>query len=199
MNEPLASAAGNALEVAVAARFLTGEAVDARLWDVTVALGGELLALAGLAPDAEAGAERMRDAFASGAAAERFDRMVAALGGPSGFLADYARHLPRAPIVHAIEAPAEGFVAAIDGRALGYAVIELGGGRRRPTDRIDPSVGLDALLGLGAHVEPGDALALVHAADEANLAAASARVLAAYTLADQPPDPGPLVLEKVDP
>jgi thymidine phosphorylase len=197
MNEPLASAAGNALEVAVAARFLRGDAVDGRLWDVTLALGAELLALADVVPDAAAGAARLERALASGAAAERFDRMVAALGGPSGFLDGFERHLAAAPIVAEVPAAASGFVTAIDMRALGYAVIELGGGRRLPTDRVDPAVGLDGLLGIGAWVEAGHPLARIHAAGDAGRAAAAARVSAAYAIGPEPPEPGPLVVERV--
>ncbi|RMH46539.1 MAG: thymidine phosphorylase, partial [Alphaproteobacteria bacterium] len=99
MDAPLASAAGNALEVANAAAFLTGAEIDGRLWDVTVALGGALLALAGLAEDAGAGAARIAQAFESGAAAERFGKMVAALGGPADFLDRFAEILPRAPVI----------------------------------------------------------------------------------------------------
>ncbi len=197
MNEPLASAAGNALEIAAAARFLRGDDVDGRLWDVTVALGAELLALAGLAPDAGAGAARLERALASGAAAERFDRMVAALGGPSGFLDGFERHLAVAPIIAELPAPASGFVTAIDTRALGYAVIELGGGRRSATDPIDPSVGLDGLLGIGAAVDRGDPLARIHAASDAGRAAAAARVAGAYSIDPEPQEPGPLVIERV--
>jgi thymidine phosphorylase len=197
MNEPLASVAGNALEVAVAARFLRGDAIDARLWDVTLALGADLLALAGLVPDAATGAARLERAFASGAAAERFERMVAALGGPSGFLDGFERHLAAAPIVAEVPAPAAGFVTAIDTRALGYAVIALGGGRRSPADRIDPAVGLDGLLGIGAHVDAGDPLARIHAADAAGRDAAAARVAAAYRVGPDAPAPGPLVLERI--
>ncbi len=193
MHEPLASAAGNALEVANAARFLRGDAIDGRLFDVTVALGGELLAAASLAPDPAAGAERIREAFASGAAAERFDRMVAALGGPAGFLDDFETHLTIAPEIAEVTAGAEGFVAAIDTRALGLAVVEIGGGRRRASDAIDHAVGLDQLLGLGASVEPDTPLARIHAADEAGLAAAEARVRAAYRIADAPPAETPLI------
>lgn len=197
MNEPLASAAGNALEVANAARFLRGDAVDGRLWDVTVALGGELLALAGAAPDPMLGAEQIATAFASGAAAERFDRMVAALGGPVGFLGAWEQHLDRAPLMAEVTAEEAGFVTTIDTREIGLAVIELGGGRRQPSDRIDYRVGLDALLGLGAAVEEGDALAIIHAADEAGLAAATARVRAAYQIGESAPEPGPLIAEDV--
>jgi thymidine phosphorylase len=197
MNEPLACAAGNALEMANAARFLRGDEVDGRLWDVTVALGGELLALAGLADDPDKGADRIRDAFSSGAAAERFDRMVAALGGPRDFLRDYARHLRRAPIIEDVGAPAGGFVVEIDTRALGLAVVELGGGRRSALDRINHSVGLEGLIGLGAAVEPGNPLARIHAADAGALEAARRRVSEAYAISDAPPRATPLIRERV--
>ncbi len=197
MNEPLASAAGNALEMANAARFLRMDAIDARLWDVTVALGAEILAQAGLADTPEAGAEAMRAAFESGRAAERFERMVAALGGPSNFLEDFEAHLRAAPEVGDVLANDTGFVTAIDTRALGLAVVELGGGRRRASDAIDHSVGLDNLAGLGLAVEPGTPLARIHAADAAGLEAATARVRAAYSLGPEAPDDNPLIVERI--
>jgi thymidine phosphorylase len=197
MNEPLASAAGNALEMRNAARFLTGEEIDGRLWDVTVVLGGELLATCGAAPDAGQGADRIARAFQSGAAAERFDRMVAALGGPAGFLANHERLLPRAPVVSGVASERAGFVTGIDVRAVGLAVVELGGGRRRASDAIDHAVGFDELLGIGASVEPGAPLARVHAADEGARARAEAQLRGAYRIAEAAPEPGPLVLGRV--
>ncbi len=197
MNEPLASAAGNALEMANAVRFLTGEAIDGRLWDVTVALGAEALAVAGLAASVEEGAARIERAFASGAAAERFERMVVALGGPRDFLRDFERHLRRAPVMADVTAEAPGFVTAIDTRRLGFAVVELGGGRRVASDVIDPSVGLEGLLGLGAAVEVGTPLARVHAADEAGFERACARVRAAYHIEDKPVSENPLIVERL--
>jgi len=193
MNEPLATAAGNALEMANAARFLRGDAVDSRLWDVTVALGAELLALSGIAADAGDGADRMAMALESGAAAERFERMVAALGGPADFLDRFESHLAGAPHVADVTAGRDGFVAGIDARGLGLAVVELGGGRRRASDPIDHSVGLETLAGLGLAVEPDTPLARVHAASEDALARAVARVRAAYRLDDAPPEDGPLI------
>ena len=197
MNEPLATAAGNALEVAVAARFLRGDVIDGRLWDVTVALGGELLALGGLAGTAEDGAERIGAAFASGRAAERFERMVAALGGPQDFLDRFESHLAGAPEIMEVTAGRDGFVAAIDTRGLGLAVVELGGGRRRAKDAVDPAVGLENLLGLGAIVEPDTPLARIHAADVAALAAAEARVRAAYRIDETAPEVGPLIHDRI--
>ncbi|MFO1209224.1 MAG: thymidine phosphorylase [Amaricoccus sp.] len=197
MNEPLASAAGNALEVANAARFLRGDVVDSRLYDVTVALGAEILDQAGLVEDVAAGTDAMKRVFASGAAAERFDRMVAALGGPHGFLDDFEAHLGGAPEVGEVTAGRAGFVTAIDTRALGIAVIELGGGRRHHGDAIDHAVGLEGLLGLGASVESDTPLARIHAAGEAGRHAAAARVRGAYVIGEAAPEVGPLVIDRI--
>ncbi len=101
MNEPLASAAGNAVEVANAVEFLTGAKRDARLLEVVEALGAELMALCGASASLEAGRAAMRRALDSGAAAEKFERMVAALGGPSDILTRMRALLPTAPLTRA--------------------------------------------------------------------------------------------------
>ena len=131
----------------------------------------------------------MRDSLASGAAAERFGKMVARLGGPPDFLERWGAHLPTAPVVRAVPAPQGGVVSAIDGRALGEVVVHLGGGRLVQADRIDPSVGLSATLALGADVAAGDPLAQVHAASDSDAAAAVQAVAAAYTVGEAAPVP----------
>jgi thymidine phosphorylase len=160
---------------------------------VTVALGGEGLVLAGLAATAAEGAAKISRALNSGAAAERFGRMVRGLGGPGDLVANFAGHLARAPLIEDVAAPAPGFVGRIATRELGMAVVELGGGRRRANDRIDHAVGLDALAGIGQRVERGDPLARIHARDASGLEAARARVLAAYAIAETAPMPAPLI------
>jgi thymidine phosphorylase len=196
MDEPLCPSLGNALEVAVCLEVLEGSRAAApRLHDLSVALGGRLLALAG--GDEGEGEERVARAIASGAALERFGRMVAGQGGPADLAASWAARLPRAPVERAVGAEAEGHVAAIDGEALGLAVVALGGGRRREGDTVDPAVGLSRVLGLGARVGRGDPLAVVHASDEAAAEAAARAVRAAIRLGD-PPAPGPLVRDRVD-
>jgi thymidine phosphorylase len=186
MNEPLASAAGNAVEVQNAVDYLSGTR-DARLHEVTLALGAELLALSGLEPDVAAGRAALERSLSNGAAAERFERMVAALGGPNDFLRRARALLPGAPIVRAVAPQRAGFVEAIDARAVGLAVVELGGGRARASDTIDPAVGLTRLAGLGAEVSADAPLALVHASDEGRASAAMTRLRAAYRIGDAPP------------
>lgn len=195
MDRPLTGTAGNALEVAQAMRFLTGTPCpDQR--GLTLALGGEVLALCGAAPDAQAGADRIAQALDSGQAAEIFGRMVAALGGPADFLDRWADYLPNAPVQRDVFAETAGTVASINTRALGLAVVGLGGGRRRGGDRVDPAVGLSHLAQPGDRVGPAHPLGRVHAADDAAAHAAAHALRAAYHLGDAPA-PAPLVQERV--
>ena len=187
MGEPLASAAGNAVEVLNAVEYLTGAKRDARLHAVTLALGAELLTLAGLARDRLGARAALERSLANGAAAERFERMVAALGGPADLLAKARDLLPKAPVVVAAAPERPGFVLSIDAREVGLAVVELGGGRARASDTIDPAVGLTELAGIGAEVSADAPLARIHARDEASAAAASRRLSDAYHIGDAPP------------
>lgn len=191
MDAPLASAAGNAVEVAYAVDYLTGACREPRFHAVTMALGAEMLVLGRLAATREEATARLEEALASGRAAERFARMVAALGGPSDVLDRPDTHLPAAPVRRRVEA--SGTVAAVATREIGLAVIGLGGGRTRPQDGIDPAVGFTDLA------RPGDAtglLGIVHAADEAGADRAEAALRAAYRMGDAPPE-RPAVIEQV--
>ncbi|MDQ7080053.1 MAG: thymidine phosphorylase [Paracoccaceae bacterium] len=197
MSEPLASAAGNALEVLNAVQFLRGDAVDSRLWDVTIALGGLLLELGGLCERAAEGQAMIAAAFESGAAAERFGRMVAALGGPADIIENAENILPRAAVVGEVGAPSDGFVQAIDTRALGMAVVGLGGGRQKQGDALDYRVGLQHMAGIGTHLSAGDPVALVHAADESALEAARQAVLGAYRFGSEVVEEPPLIRKRI--
>lgn len=190
MSQPLATAAGNALEVIEVMETLTGTSVNAAVWDLTVALGGEVLALAGLASDASDGAGRIAQALESGQAAEFFGRMVVAQGGPADFVDRWPDRLPSAPVMLEVPSLHDGFVGRIDGEALGLAVVHLGGGRLREGDRVNPSVGLSDLAGIGEETGAGVPLAMVHAATEDEARAAVAAVQAAYAIvADLPEEP----------
>lgn len=188
MDQPLARAAGNAVEVAAALTVLRGDPGEEPLRDLSLALAAECLRVGGI-PDAEA---RVAQALASGEAAERFARMVAAQGGPADI---FAAPLPTAPVIRDIPTPCDAgtHVARIDATALGHAVLALGGGRIRAGAPIDPAVGLTDLARLG---EPAPRLGRVHAATEADARAAIAAVQTAYTLGP-PTDPGPLIRERL--
>ncbi len=197
MNEPLASAAGNALEVRYAIDYLTGARREPRMHAVTVALGADMLLAGKLVASLAEGMTKMERAIASGAAAETFAKMVAALGGPADILTQPDKHLGRAAVMRPVLATGGGYVVGVDNRGLGLAVVSLGGGRTRAADAIDPVVGLTGLAGLGAQVVKGQPLAMVHARDEATAVAAEQAVLAAYRLGDQPASIGPLIAKRL--
>lgn len=197
MSQSLAPAAGNAVEVANAIANLRGDRKDSRLLDVTIALGGEMLVTGSLVPDFETGRARIADAIASGKAAEIFARMVAALGGPRDIIEAPARHLAAAPIIRPVAAERPGRITTIDTRALGLAVVTLGGGRTRAEDAIDHAVGLADLAALGQFVERGQPLAIIHARDEAGYETAADMVRNAYSPGDGAPAIPPLIVERI--
>ncbi len=197
MSQPLATAAGNALEVIEVMETLTGVAVNAALFDLTALLGGEALVLSGLAATADEGTARIEAVLRSGVAAEWFGRMVAAQGGPADFVDRWMDRLPAATVIRDVPSPGAGFVGAIDGQALGLAVVGLGGGRQREGDRVNPAVGLSDMAGIGDEIGAGDPLCMVHAATEAQADEAIARVQAAYRLVDAAPPEPALILKRI--
>ena len=193
MDQVLGLTAGNALEVAESLDFLTGTVREPRLLALTLALSAQLLQLGGLAPTLAVGQALAEAALSSGRAAECFARMVAGLGGPADVLTD--ARLPAAPVQVDLVAPRDGVIASMDARALGLVVVELGGGRRRAGDTIDPRVGLSDIRPLGSLLRAGDPLLRVHAASAAQAQAACQSLLASITLADDAPPVGPVVIE----
>lgn len=201
MNQVLGHSAGNALEVAESLAFLTGDQREPRLLALTGALAAQMLLGAGLASSAAAGEAMALAALDSGRAAEHFARMVAGLGGPADVLAD--ARLPTAPVVIDMPAPRGGQLVAMHTRAIGLAVVALGGGRRRAGDAVDPRVGFDQVQPLGSLLRAGDALMRVHAATPADAEAACRAVQAAVTLVDAQAAGGwvqsPLILDTLGP
>ncbi len=198
MNSVLGRTAGNAVEMAEAVAFLRGEPVDARLRAVTIALSAEALLLGKLYPDLAAATAACEAALADGRAADHFARMVTALGGPADFIDRSASYLPSAPIIRTIHAEAAGVITAIDTRAVGVAIIELGGGRTRAADAIDHAVGFTDIAACGEAVGPqGRPLAVLHARDSASAERAEARLRRAFTVAAQAADSAPLIADRL--
>ena len=197
MDSPLASAAGNALEVAYTLDYLTGRTREPAFHAVTLALAAEMLVVGGLCADAAEAGARLEAALDSGRATEVFARMVAALGGPTDLVERSGHHLPAAPVMRPVPAEADGFVASVATRDLGLAVIGLGGGRTRPQDAIDPSVGLAGLPRIGARIERGQPLATIHARDGNAALRAEAAVRAAYRIDAVAPADMPAILERI--
>jgi thymidine phosphorylase len=203
MNEPLGSAAGNAVEVRYAIDYLTGARRETGMHDLVCALGAFMLVHGKLVGDVASGVDAMERAIESGKAAEVFQRMVSALGGPNDLVERPAKHLAAAPIIRPVPALAEGHVTAIDSRALGIAVVAMGGGRTRAADGIDHAVGLTDCLRIGGHdvsvmVKRGDPLAMIHVRTEEQAQAATAAVQAAYTLGPEFIPSRPVVVEWIE-
>ncbi|WP_135506260.1 thymidine phosphorylase [Roseovarius aestuariivivens] len=196
MNQPLAPAAGNAVEVASAMEVITGVRTGP-LHDLTCTLGGAALRLGGLCDTEAQGAERIAEAIGSGTAAEIFGRMIAAMGGPIGFVDSWARFLPEATVIREVKAPRDGYIGAIDGTVLGRAVVGLGGGRNVETDRIDPAVGLSDILPLGTPVTRGQPLLRLHASRSPHADAAEAAIGRAIEITDTCPEIPPLVHDRI--
>jgi thymidine phosphorylase len=196
MDQPLASCAGNAVEVLHAVEFLKCKVINSRVKKIIVALGSELLLSAGLATTLQDGEAKLKSALTSGKAAEIFARMVSVLGGPADFMEQPSQHLKAAPIVKPVFADDDGVVSHIATRELGLAVIELGGGRRRADDKIDHAVGLSNLLGKNFIVDANTPLCMVHARDQTSFEKVATIIRKAYRVGETVTEVSP-VLERI--
>ena len=197
MNQCLGRSAGNALEVRESIDHLSGVNRDARLHEVTMSLAAEILTIGGLSDSVTDGRAKAEDSLASGQAAEHFARMVAELGGPADIMADPAKHLPAAALTQELAPAQPGIITAVDARALGLAIMDLGGGRRRAEDSINYAVGLSHVAAIGEHVGPERPLCILHAANAADAERAGATIRAAVTIGDTAPETAPMVRHRV--
>lgn len=199
MNQVLGRTAGNAVEVVETIEFLTNpHEADERLLDVTLALAAYMLVLSGIAETVEQGTVRAKSALADGSAAEVFEKMVAAQGGGANILSVYQSNITVAPVEFSVKCPEDGFVIAMDTRAIGMAVVALGGGRTDPKAKIDHAVGFTHMCQIGDAVTAGASIARVRAHDEATAEIAAAAVKNAITIGDKMPDLSPVVSEIIE-
>ncbi len=196
MSQPLAPALGNALEVAAACDVLTGQAEGALL-ELSAMLGGVVLAGCGHAEGVASGTSAMLDAISSGKAAEHFGRMVAAMGGPLKFVENPSRYLPEATVIREIPAPYDGYVAEMDGQALGLVVVDLGGGRKVEGDQIDYAVGLSDMVPLGTRLSRGQPMGWVHASRMDSATQAVRAVQNAIIMSEAAPEVPMLIREGI--
>lgn len=182
MNQVLASSAGNAVEVREAVRFLTGEYRNPRLLEVTMASCAEMLVLGKLAENTEDARAKLMEALDNGKAAECFGKMVAGLGGPADFVENYDNYLEKAEIIKPVYATETGVVSAMDTRAIGMAVVSMGGGRRVATDEIDYAVGFDNFIRLDEVADSDKPLAVIHARTEEQWEEAAKALRSAITV-----------------
>lgn len=194
MDAPLGHAVGNALEVREAIDTLRGGG-PADVREVTLALGAELLVSAGRAEDAGEAAAGLAAILETGAPLGRFARLIEAQGGDPR-VADDPSRLPVAPVRVPFRAPTAGWLD-IHARLVGLASVELGAGRRRIDDVVDPSVGFELHRGAGERVAAGETLATIHAADEAGASTAASRLTGAIRISEEPTPGRRLILDRV--
>ncbi len=193
MSQPLGLTVGNALEVREAIETLQGSG-STDLQQHCVDVAAEMLLIAGLAPAPEVARETAGRALQDGSAWAKFRQFVAAQGGDLAVL-DHPDLLPRAPLVTPLLAPHAGYIAGLDAREVGFTVVDLGGGRARKGDLVDPAVGvvLSQHAKIGQAVESGEPLLWLHARTPAALDAALERLAHACTFSDEPVSPSPLI------
>ncbi len=196
MNQVLGPTAGNAIEVRETIDFLTQKYLDPRLLEIVSALAAEMLVLCGLT-DSVTAPMAVKGALESGTAAEKFGQMVSASGGPGDLMENPDKHLPLAPIRRDVIAPRRGQVGKIDVRAMGVAVMDLGGGRHKASDTIDYGVGLSAIAGPGFKTGPRNPIATIWARDEVTADQAEKRILGAISIVDEAPSKLPTIRERI--
>ena len=197
MNQSLAGAAGNSLEVISALSVLKDEPEEKRLYEVSLALGVDLLVSSGIVASESMARERLTDSLSSGKAAEIFGKMVGALGGPNDFIERADEYLPKAQKIGDFPSPSGGYLQSVNGRILGQAVIELGGGRKQADDALDLSVGLDHFVRIGEQVSLGDSLLRIHASCDRDLERVKTLLSDAFEFSEIPIESKPLVIETI--
>jgi thymidine phosphorylase len=195
MSEVLGYSAGNAVEVAEAVQYLTSDRREPRLDEVVRSCCEQMLVVSGLAGTTVAARQRVEAALNSGRAAEVFARMVAALGGPVDLLERAAHYLPAAPVTMPVFPESDGYLSTVDVRAVGNAIIVLGGGRRKADDQLDLSVGFTDVVPTGTRLDRRTPLCVVHASCRDAAEVASAAYRGACTISDRNPEARPVVLE----
>ncbi|WP_458701038.1 thymidine phosphorylase [Sulfurospirillum sp. 1307] len=188
MNQCLAYSAGNAIEVKEAVEYLANIRKNPRLHVVNLELCAAAMLKSGMVKDKDEAILKLENSLSSGKALEVFSKMVSLLGGPNDFCENYEKYLAKANIIRPIFSEVSGIVESMDAIEIGMSVVGLGGGRIRPEDSIDHSVGLENIINLGEKVDKQTPIATIHAKDEDSFNEAKKRVLKAIKIGDKKPE-----------
>ncbi len=175
MNQPLGEYVGNSLEVLEAIRYLRYEHIPDDLHEITMALGSAMLVLAGKAETLTSARDLLENALHSGGGAEKFREFIAAQGGNPNVL-ERTELLPQAKANFEVISPKDGWVAEFDTFGIGMLGVEMGAGRKKMGDEIDPRVGFRFAVKVGTRVEKGQPLAVVFGRDEAQASSFASRL-----------------------
>jgi len=177
MSQVIGNAAGNALEVRETIDYLTGEVQEPILHELVTTICAEMLLQGKLVVNFEEGLAKVKESLSSGKAAEVFAKMVSTLGGPIDLIENPSKYLAKANVIQPIYPKQAGFITQMDSRMIGMAVVELGGGRKLSTDKIDFSVGFSDFCHIGDKVEVDKPMAYVHANTQEQAANAANNIL----------------------
>lgn len=195
MSAPTGKMIGNALEVLEAVDILKDAGPhDSR--ELTIRLGVEMLLLGGAARSAQDARSQLLKALASGAALARFESMIKAHGGDARFILDPTR-LPHTKLRLPVPAPRTGWVTGCQPKTLALVALELGAGRLRAEQTIDPAVGIELATSVGERIEKGAPLAYLHVHDRAQAKACWDKVASAFEIKRTACRPRKLVLARI--
>ncbi|MEH6632002.1 MAG: thymidine phosphorylase [Halopseudomonas aestusnigri] len=197
MNQVLGTTAGNSLEVHEALSYLKSERRDPRLEEVTTALCSELLVTGGLAQNTQEAMDKILRVLDNGKALELFQKMISGLGGPSDFCDKPTRYLPRAQVELDVFLPLEGYITTVETRAIGMAVVSLGGGRSKPGQALDYTVGFDHIVPIGTKIDRHTPVARVYARDQKDAEMAAAQYKAALNVSQTEPKDTKSILKRI--
>ena len=196
MNQPLGYAVGNWLEVVECIDCLQGKNVP-DLMEVTNVLGGAMVMLGGKAATVNEGIARCRQAISSGSAFSKFKEMVKRQDGEISYIDDPKKYRLDA-VQQEIKSSVSGIVQSIDALEIGFTAIELGAGRMKVDDVIDPGAGIMLKKKIGDTVRAGEPLAVVYANHASRATPAAGRVQRAIVVEDKPAEKPPLIHAFID-
>ena len=197
MNTPLGNEIGNASEIAESIAVLRGEGPE-DLVEVTMALGIEMLSVAGIETEPPKARSLLETARSSGKALEVFARVIEAQGGDPSVVENPEAILPKAPHRAQVTAERGGFLRELDAFKVGVAAMRLGAGRARKEDTIDAAVGITVLVKPGEKVEATQPILKLSYRHPAKLQEALAVLDGAIEIGEEPPSRSPLILDRVD-
>ena len=184
MDQPLGCAVGNALEVKEAISVLRGE-TRGDLLELCLTLGSCILTEAGVAEDTDTARRMLQGTIDSGAALKKLAELVEAQDGEAHDVYDTAR-LPLAPVQLEVPSDTSGYLSHIECEKVGLISMHLGGGRATKESAIDLSVGLVLHKKVSDHVEKGESLGTIHAANMEKAQEAAELLRACCSFSDAP-------------
>ncbi|MBN1961837.1 MAG: thymidine phosphorylase [Deltaproteobacteria bacterium] len=195
MQEPLGRTIGNALEVKEAIEILQGKG-PADTTELTFALGAEMLLLSGVAYSHTHAREKLTQAISSQAAIELFAKLITAQHGDARVINDPSL-LPSAPLQTKVCSSTNGFINEIDAYNLAMLAMQIGAGRARSDDKIDPAVGIELLVQRSSQVQKGDDIAIIHHRHDSAIEAIANQVKQSFIIKERPPEPVALIIESI--